>query len=105
MPTEQKDIDGLYQDAWELLQQPAPAEVPRVDADARQKDYYAAVRTNVLLAWVISNIALAVCIINVGGNKVQMTYMGVLLWSVAALAAFKFAGQLYYLVGFIVKGA
>lgn len=58
---------------------------------------YAAVRTNVVLAWSLSNAGLAIAIVNISSESARRTYMAFLLYSVAALAAFRFGGTVTYL--------
>jgi chitin synthase len=51
IPTEAKDINDAYDDACHVLTTKKPKEVKPIDAETKQKDYYATVRTNVLLVW------------------------------------------------------
>jgi len=58
------DINSLYEEALSNLRDRVPVQSTdqknraRMDAEKEQaaKDYYASVRTNVLLAWVLSNV-------------------------------------------------
>ena len=59
-------------------------------------DYYATVRTNVVLAWTLTNVALVIVIINLS-HEVHTVYMAVLFYSVAALAFFRLLGAIMYM--------
>ncbi|WFD36791.1 chitin synthase [Malassezia cuniculi] len=98
IPTEEVDLNNAYEDAClELVTKP-PKVRKVVDPEMRQRDYYATVRTNVVLVWTITNAALAVAILNISGYTVRTVYMAVLLYTVAALALFRLAGAIVYLV-------
>ena len=59
VPTEQKDINAIYEDALHVLQQkPAKVDQSR-DAATKQEDYYRSFRTKVLLVWTLTNGLLA----------------------------------------------
>jgi chitin synthase len=59
------DMNSLYEEALENLRERKPVQDPKnknrvqTDAEGEQaaKDYYASVRTNVLMAWVLSNVS------------------------------------------------
>lgn len=104
IPTEAKDIDQNYEDAVHMLSTRPLKEEKRVDLDQKQKDYYATVRTNVVTAWAISNASLSVAILNIGSASVRFTYMGFLLYSLAALSAFRMMGSIIYLVKRLFAG-
>ncbi|KDN52455.1 glycosyltransferase family 2 protein, partial [Tilletiaria anomala UBC 951] len=97
IPTEAKDINDAYDDACHVLTTKKPKEIQKIDHETKQKDYYASIRTWVLLIWTLTNAGLAIGILNVTSTNVQITYMGFLLYSVAALALIKFLGCLIYL--------
>ena len=81
-------------------------------------DYYKGVRTVVVLAWMISNFALAALVLSTAGldnidtqdDEAQVKdqratiYMSVVLWSVAFLSGFKFIGALWFLVVRMFRG-
>ncbi|WFD18416.1 chitin synthase [Malassezia caprae] len=96
LPNETQDIDAAYEDACHVLAAKPEKITPTRDLDLEQKDYYAAVRTNVLLAWTLTNAALAVAIINLPRN-VHNIYMAILFYAVAGLAFFRFIGTIFYL--------
>lgn len=116
VPTDQKDIDTLYEDAIHVLNTKPPKVDSKPDASTKQEDYYRSFRTkcvvlaarrrrlltsyalfffprSVLLAWVLTNALLAAAITSTndsaevsGANKAVNGYMGFLLASVAGLA-------------------
>lgn len=85
--------------------------------DEKQQDYYRGVRTVVVLMWMIMNFALIATVLSAAGlEKIGTTtttttdqtalqettrttiYMAVVLYSVAALAGFKFIGAMWFLI-------
>ncbi|ODO12122.1 hypothetical protein I350_00908 [Cryptococcus amylolentus CBS 6273] len=100
LPVEQKDINAVYAAELGVLSTKAPKEVTVVSEDQKQEDYYKNFRTNVLLAWTMSNGALTAAILqsSSGTSSVATTYMGVLLYTVAGLAFFRFLGSTIYLI-------
>ncbi|EPQ26218.1 uncharacterized protein PFL1_06153 [Pseudozyma flocculosa PF-1] len=104
IPTESKDINDAYDDAVHVLATKAPKEVHTVDKEQKQKDYYATVRTNVVLCWSLTNAALVVAILNISSQHTRTVYMGFLLYSVAALALFRLLGSTVYLVKRLFSG-
>lgn len=55
IPTEQKDINAAFDDALHVLAEKPPKVEQKRDASTKQEDYYRNFRTNVLLAWTLSN--------------------------------------------------
>ncbi|KAG8968969.1 Chitin synthase, class 1 [Tulasnella sp. 419] len=103
VPTEEKDINAAYEDALAVLQTKPPKVEQKRDASTKQEDYYRQFRTNVLLAWTLSNGALAAGITKAadkgqGAEKLVGGYMAFVLYSVAGLAAFRFIGSTTYMV-------
>ncbi|GAA5981861.1 hypothetical protein JCM11641_001922 [Rhodosporidiobolus odoratus] len=101
VPTDEKDINAAYDDACHVLATKPPPEVNNVDIETQMTDSYRAIRTNVVLAWVLSNGALVAGILSTtAGSNITTTqtnvYMAFLLYSVAALAAFRFLGSTAY---------
>ena len=45
VPTSEKDINSLYEDAIHVLQTKPPKQEAKVDASTQQEDYYRAFRT------------------------------------------------------------
>ena len=88
----------------------APKEVKSITPEERQEDYYKGFRSAVVLAWMFMNFALAAVVLSTAGlerfevGKEQESaqrstiYMAVVLWSVAALSAFRFCGAVWFLV-------
>ncbi|ESK82202.1 chitin synthase [Moniliophthora roreri MCA 2997] len=103
VPTEKKDINAGYEDALHVLR----TKPPKVESSGGpdQEDYYRTFRTNVFLAWTLSNALLAAVIVQANGkaedqgaqNSVK-GYMAFLLFSVAALAFVRFVGSTTYMV-------
>ena len=116
LPSAQADIDTAYEEALThirerpMLIQGAPG--PEKIAE-KKMDYYKNIRTNVLLAWALSNALLAGIILNTstatsfGAEDEQMrtkTYvLGVLIF-VAATSGIRFIGSTIYLILHLVHG-
>ncbi|KAH8551554.1 chitin synthase 1 [Umbelopsis sp. PMI_123] len=103
VPTEQRDINELYEDACQELQKKPAQETSHRDARTKQEDYYRAFRTRLVVCWIISNLILAIVVANatilqwLGDFDTRTNgYLAFILWSVAALAAFRFIGSLMY---------
>ncbi|CAG8537818.1 16690_t:CDS:1, partial [Cetraspora pellucida] len=100
------DINAAYDEAVNELARHVE-EVPKEpSASEKQEDYYKAFRTEVVLAWIISNAALVAVITNASttlnsilpSQKRSNDYMAFILWSVTGLAAFRFIGCCTYLL-------
>ncbi|KAL7423299.1 Chitin synthase, class 8 [Cryptotrichosporon argae] len=100
IPVEQHDINAVYHAELAVLASKPPKEVKAVTDDQKQEDYYKNFRTNVLLVWTLTNGALAAGITSSSGgdSTLATTYMGVMLYTVAALAFFRFLGSTTYLI-------
>ncbi|PPQ85223.1 hypothetical protein CVT25_009840, partial [Psilocybe cyanescens] len=105
VPTDEKDINALYEDAIHVLNTKPPKVESKPDKGTQQEDYYRSFRTNVLLAWVLTNGLLGAAITstnakasNGGANKAVNGYMSFLLASVAGLAFIRFVGATTYMV-------
>ncbi|EIN11658.1 glycosyltransferase family 2 protein [Punctularia strigosozonata HHB-11173 SS5] len=112
-----EDINDVYNESLENLKTRKPVYKPKpktTDADREQaaKDYYASVRTNVLLAWVLSNGLLLVGIL--GGSSTSSAfghglsrpkvYMVFILVFVAAANIIRFACSTMYLIIYLFTG-
>lgn len=95
MPSEQLDIDSGYDEALRNLRD--RIEVPEgADSESQmQEDYYKSVRTYMVSSWMIANAVLAMAVSEAYGQKQigENWYLAFLLWSVAALAAFRALGS------------
>jgi len=120
MITEEADANALYDEATNNLKYRAPvirADANRVhpmDKEQAAKDYYANVRTNVLLTWVISNGLLLAGILG-GGQSVDTfkpgggitaakAYMTFVLAFVGLTSIIRFLGCTFYLVARVFTG-
>ncbi|KAF9316950.1 Chitin synthase, class 1 [Podila horticola] len=101
VPTDSHDINNAYDEAVSALSVKSVEMKQHRDAKTKQEDYYREIRTRVLLAWIMSN-ALLVALItstNVGNYRDTSTlYLGIVLWSVAGLALFRFFGSVTYMI-------
>ncbi|KAL6300445.1 chitin synthase-domain-containing protein [Sparassis latifolia] len=116
--TDAADVNGIYEDALLNLRDRKP--VPKASAgpsiaekEQVARDYYANVRTNVLLVWVISNVLLLVFILGGGDASQAFTgqsftrsraYMTFILTFVAFTTIIRFLGSTMYLVARIFTG-
>ncbi|KAK0712300.1 chitin synthase-domain-containing protein [Apiosordaria backusii] len=110
MPSEQLDIDSGYDEALRNLRD--RIEVPdKPPSDAQlQEDYYKSVRTYMVVSWLVANATLAMAISEIYGSSGigDNFYLRFILWSVAALAAFRALGSTTFaiinLVNMVVEG-
>jgi len=105
VPTAEKDINEAYEDAIHVLSTKPPKEEKTVDTVTAQEDYYRNFRTNVLMAWVLSNALLVAVILTTNGsaktsgaNKTVNGYLIFILYSVALLALVRFVGSTAYMI-------
>ncbi|KAK0183781.1 glycosyltransferase family 2 protein [Armillaria mellea] len=104
-PTTPEERNAAYDDALHVLRTKPPKVDSKPDASTHQEDYYRTFRTNVLLAWTLSNALLGAAIVT-ANNKASDSgaansvkgYMSFLLFSVAALAFVRFVGATTYLI-------
>lgn len=109
MPSEQLDIDSGYDEALRNLRDRIEVAAPGVSESTAQEDYYRAVRTYMVVCWMVANAILAMAVSeayngrDVGDNH----YLKFLLWSVAAIALFRAIGSTIFriieLVGMCVE--
>lgn len=103
MPSDQLDIDGAYRSTLnnisiQRVRNKTPEKEPRPEIPG--EDYYRDVRTRVVLTWLITNLILVMIVSQIysptetSSNK----YLAFILWSVAALAAFRAVGSTWFLI-------
>ena len=95
MPSEQLDIDSGYDEALRNLRDRLEVEKPGPSEMQAQEDYYRAVRTYMLVIWMVSNAVLAMIVSEAyAGTHVKSNfYLKFILWAVASLAAFRAIGS------------
>lgn len=95
MPTEQLDIDSGYDEALRNLRDRIEEPEPPTPESQLQEDYYRAVRTYMVSIWMVCNALLAMIVSDVYGTTsgANNVYLAIILWSVAALAAFRAVGS------------
>lgn len=88
VPVEQHDINAVYEAELRTLAIKVEEVASPPSADQQQEDYYKNFRTNVLLAWTLSNAGLAMAILSItsGGTSIAVYYMIGILYCVAALS-------------------
>ncbi|KAG0239508.1 Chitin synthase, class 1 [Actinomortierella wolfii] len=101
VPTDAHDINNAYDEAVASLSVKTPEVKQHRDAKTKQEDYYREIRTRVLLFWIMSNAMLVALVTSdaFGDFKSRSTtYLGIILWSVAGLALFRFFGSVTYMI-------
>jgi chitin synthase len=100
MPSEQLDIDSGYDEALRNLRDRVEVPSPPVAASQMQEDYYRAVRTYVVIVWMVANAVLAMGVSEIYGSTpvADNFYLKFILWSVACLAMFRALGSTTFLV-------
>ena len=110
MPSEQLDIDSGYDEALRNLRDRLEVPVAPVSEQQQQEDYYRAVRTYMVVCWMIANAILAMAISEIydSQNISNNFYLNFILWSVAAVALFRAIGSSTFgiinIVSMIVEG-
>ncbi|OBT65859.1 hypothetical protein VE03_05491 [Pseudogymnoascus sp. 23342-1-I1] len=110
MPSEQLDIDSGYDEALRNLRDRIEVAEVGPSEETAQEDYYRAVRTYMVVSWMVANAILAMAVseayqgTHIGSNS----YLTFLLWSVAAIALFRAVGSTTFriieLVGMLIDG-
>jgi hypothetical protein len=111
-PTDDADLNTQYESELRTFstRYEAPKKIP--SAQDKQEDYYKGFRSAVVLAWMFCNLALCAVVLQTGGLEVTAAkgdeaedkrrkatiYLGVVLWSVAGLSAFRFIGAMWFLI-------
>jgi len=72
LPTEQRDINALYEETCLELQKKRVEEKTHRDPRTKQEDYYRAFRTRLVVCWIISNLILAIVV----GNATILQWLG-----------------------------
>ncbi|KAL1975767.1 hypothetical protein VTN31DRAFT_4159 [Thermomyces dupontii] len=100
MPSEQLDIDSGYDAALRNLRDRLEVPPEPVPESQQQEDYYRAVRTYMVSVWMIANAVLAMAVSEAYGIDagISNAYLSILLWAVAALAAFRAIGSTAFAV-------
>ncbi|KAJ4362988.1 Chitin synthase, class 2 [Neocucurbitaria cava] len=100
MPSEQLDIDSGYDEALRNLRDRVEVPTPPVSESQQQEDYYRAVRTYMVVVWLISNAILAMSVSEAYSDRkvTNNFYLTFILWSVAGLAFFRAIGSTTFLV-------
>lgn len=95
MPSEQLDIDSGYDEALRNLRDRIEVPSPPISDQQAQEDYYRAVRTYMVIVWLVSNaiLAMAVSEAYVGTHVGSNFYLKFILWCVAGLALFRAIGS------------
>lgn len=95
MPSEQLDIDSGYDEALRNLRDRLEVKKDVVSESQQQEDYYRAVRTYMVIVWMVSNAVLAMTISETydSSNVSSNFYLSFILWSVAAVALFRAVGS------------
>ncbi|KAF2684261.1 glycosyltransferase family 2 protein [Lentithecium fluviatile CBS 122367] len=100
MPSEQLDIDSGYDEALRNLRDRIEVPKPGVSEAQAQEDYYRAVRTYMVVVWLISNAILAMAVSEAySGAAINSNfYLKFILWAVAGLAFFRAIGSTSFLI-------
>ncbi|KAI9719355.1 MAG: Chitin synthase, class 2 [Chrysothrix sp. TS-e1954] len=95
MPSEQLDIDSGYDEALRNLRDRVEVPPAPVAESQLQEDYYRAVRTYMVIVWMVSNAVLGMAVSEAysGTHVSDNFYLRFILWSVACLALFRAIGS------------
>jgi len=119
VPSDDKDLDEQYEAEMRTLSVPAEKEVTIISPEQKNKNYYAGVRSGVVLFWIFTNFALGAAILDAGGlnrlaasdededlvaSERSKVYLAVVLWTVAALSLFRFLGCSWFLILRLFRG-
>jgi len=110
LPTAREDVDQLWAASRAALRQAAPPEKESRDAATKQADNDRNSRTNVVLAWVGSNMLMILIFTSTefnawlaehfanAGNGTFNPYLTFLFYALAGLSAIRFLGSFLYIV-------
>jgi chitin synthase len=95
MPSEQLDIDSGYDEALRNLRDRIEVPEPVISEAQAQEDYYRAVRTYMVIVWLVCNAILAMAVSEAysATNVADNFYLKFILWAVAAVAFFRAIGS------------
>ncbi|KIK70522.1 glycosyltransferase family 2 protein [Collybiopsis luxurians FD-317 M1] len=108
--TQREDVDQLWVAARSSLKIKPPEEKEHRDAATKQADHDRNSRTNIVLAWVGTNMAMIIAFtstafqnwvaqhVEEANNSAFNPYLTFLFWSLAGLSAVRFTGSFLYLV-------
>ncbi|GMM33037.1 hypothetical protein DASC09_003620 [Saccharomycopsis crataegensis] len=122
-PMDRRDVDIQYAKKWHELREPGKSNyetnrfgmkvrIDGRDADTKAKDYYALVRSLVVIFWMATNCCLVAVVLSMDGftdsshlesvyERRSEIFLTVILWIVAFLAAFRFVGCVIYLINYL----
>ena len=95
MPSEQLDIDSGYDEALRNLRDRLEVHKDPISEAQQQEDYYRAVRTYMVVSWMVANAILAMAV-SEAYNSTSVSdnfYLKFILWSVAGVAMFRALGS------------
>ncbi|KAJ3507424.1 hypothetical protein NLJ89_g6315 [Agrocybe chaxingu] len=110
IPTAREDVEQLWQASRAALRHPPPEEKEHRDATTKQADHDRNSRTNVVLAWVGSNMFMILVFtspaftawveehVTKDGNTAFNPYLSFLFYAFAGLSLIRFTGSLLYLL-------
>jgi chitin synthase len=95
MPSEQLDIDSGYDEALRNLRDRLEVPIEPLSEAQQQEDYYRAVRTYMVVVWMVANAILAMSVSEAYSSKdvSDNFYLKFILWSVACVAIFRAIGS------------
>jgi chitin synthase len=116
IPTDAGDLDSQYEAEMKRFAEKAVEVKKEPSASEKQEDYYKGFRSAVVLFWMLCNFSLCAVVLGTAGisrlnlksgenpksnddsQRKANIYMAVVLWSVAGLSAFRFAGAMWFLI-------
>ncbi|KAK9236065.1 chitin synthase-domain-containing protein [Lipomyces kononenkoae] len=114
LPTKPSEIDSAYLANLDVIKEKPDNTPDAPTREEKEKDYYALVRSVVVLLWMLSNFVIVAVVLQTAGisglggsvsdnngitqSYVADTYLKVILWAVAAMAAIRFVGATWYLI-------
>lgn len=116
LPSDDHDLNSQYETELRAFSTKYVPPKKIVGEQEKHEDYYKGFRSAVVLAWMFCNLALGAVVLNAGGIERlgsdnsdsdtfrATTYMAVVLYSVAVLAAVRFIGAMWFLVTRLFRG-